>query len=520
MYSIVIKNASIIDGSGAAPFRGDIAIEQDKIVRIANDITSSAQVTIDAEGMVLAPGFVDIQNHSDSHWQLLDNPALESMVAQGYTTILVGNSGASLAPVISPQSLLSLQKWHSLEGANINWQTFAEFADVMKQKKFGSNVASLVGYSTLRRGLVGDRTSALSISELESLKAMASQALDEGAFGISTGLSYAHETVISDIELFEIAKVVAQHKTLLSIHLRDEYEKIVDSLREVITIAQQSQANTKIAHLKIRHDSNWSLLPEVIDEIETANHQGTNIHFDTYPYTYTWQPLYSYLPTWVTQGGRKHILDTINNPDQRAKILQWLINAPAKISNFIIASTTNNIHVTGKRIGSIAADMGVSSEEAMLKIIENGGSEVLVFDETMSEAIAESLCSHPLGYIATNGSGYGMGNKKILVHPRCFGTAPKFLHNVIHKKNITLQEAIRKLTGGPATKIGLVKRGLIKENYFADIVVFSPEKIQDKATYTNPYQYPVGINYVLVNGQMAVNHGQLNTNLSGDFLTK
>lgn len=520
MYSVIIKNASIIDGTGSSPYRSDLAIEQDRIVRVADNIRSSAQTIIDAEGLVLTPGFIDVQNHSDSHWQLLDNPALESMVAQGYTTILVGNSGASLAPIISSKSLLALQKWHSLEGYNINWQTFAEFAKVMKQRNYGCNVASLIGYSTIRRGLIGDRITPLSTNELDSMKTVADQALGEGAFGLSTGLSYSHENIISENELLEIAKIVAKNNSLLSIHLRDEYDKIIDSLREVIGIAEVSRANTKISHLKIRYKTNWSMVSEVLEEIENAYHKGLNLHFDTYPYVYTWQPLYSYLPNWVTQGGRLNVLNTLQNPIQRKKILQWLINAPANIPNFIIASTSNNIHVTGKRMSAVAADMNTTSEEAMLQIIENGGSEVLIFDETMSESVVEQLCMHGLGFIATNGSGYGMNNKKVLVHPRCFGTAPRFLHKVITSKVVTLQEAVRKLTGGPAKKIGLKDRGLIKEGYFADLVLFNPEKIQDKATYNNPYQYPLGIDYVFVNGQVANSNQELSKQLSGKFLTK
>ncbi|HEX3095534.1 MAG TPA: D-aminoacylase, partial [Patescibacteria group bacterium] len=199
MYSLLIKNATVIDGTGKAPIKADVAVEGDRIVNIGQDIKSSAQEVIHADGKVLTPGFIDLQNHSDSHWRLFDGPGLESMITQGYTTVMVGNSGASLAPLISESALLSLQKWHTLEGVNVNWRSFAEFAETMEEQKFGANIASLVGYSTLRRGLIGDRQTPVSVSELETLKRLAEDAINEGAFGISTGFAYAHEANISEV---------------------------------------------------------------------------------------------------------------------------------------------------------------------------------------------------------------------------------------------------------------------------------------------------------------------------------
>ena len=525
MYSLLIKKALVIDGTGKEPVVADVAVNGDAIVNIAPDITTGAEQVVHANGKVLAPGFIDIQNHSDSHWRLFDGPGLESMITQGYTTVIVGNSGASLAPLISEQSLLSLQKWHTLEGVNINWRSFKEFADSMSAQKFGANVASLVGYSTLRRGLIGDRQSAVSVEELQTLKRLANDAINEGALGISTGFAYAHESNISEVELYEMCKIVAEKKAYIAVHLRNEAEGIIESVREVIAAAEQAQASLKISHLKIRHGPNWPLVTDVLAELESAWHRGTNVHFDLYPYTSTWQPLYTYLPSWATMGGRSQLLESLKNKEQRSKILTSLNSSEANISQLIIASTATKLMVTGKPISTIAADFGTTSEEALLHLIENGGSEILVFDTSLDETVVTTMINHSLSFVGTNGSGYSTKDTTKLVHPRCFGTAAKFLHNVFlhnidnHKK-VTLTEAIRKLSYGPAQKAGIKDRGVIQINAKADLVLFDPSKIDSMSSIQNPYQYAQGIDQVWVNGKSAVINGVVNEERSGVFIRK
>ncbi len=520
MYSLLIKNATVIDGMGKEPVTADVAVEGDRIVNIASEIKSSAQEVVHAEGKVLAPGFIDLQDHSDSHWRLFDGPLLHSMITQGYTTVMVGNSGASLAPLISENALLSLQKWHTLDGVNVNWRGFDEFVETMSQQKFGPNVASLVGYSTLRRGLIGDRQTPISADELETLKRLANDSLDQGAFGISTGFAYAHEANISDIELYEIAQMVAANNAYLAVHLRDESEDVVASVREVIAAAEHAKANLKISHIKIRYKENWGLLPDVLAEIENAWHRGTNVHFDVYPYTSTWQALYTYLPTWATAGGRLQLIEILRDKTQRTKVLQALNTSHSDIPNLIVASTAAKLMVTGKTISSIAADFGTTSEEALLHLIENGGTEILVFDKSLSDKVVDAFCNHSLSFIATNGSGYDVNDTSKLVHPRCFGTAPKFLHNVIKSKSINLSEAIRKLTFGPAQKAGIKNRGSITIGNKADLVLLDMLKIDSQSSLENPFRYPEGVIGVWVNGQRAVTNNIPTGTQAGVFLKK
>jgi N-acyl-D-amino-acid deacylase len=519
MYSWIIKNASLIDGSGSKMQTADIAIEQDKIVAVGKNLAaSSAESIVDVKGLVLAPGFIDVQNHSDSYWQIFDNPKLESLITQGYTTLLIGNSGASLAPLISPDSLRSVQKWQPTTGLNVNWQTFAEYKQQLQNLSFASNLLSLVGYSTVRRGLLGDSTKTPDKAELTSILSVIEKSLEEGASGISLGLYYSHEINVTDVEIIALAELCVKYDKLLSVALRNESDRIVDSVRDLAAIADQTGVKLKISHLKIRHQKNWPLLRDVLDIIETSWHRGTKIYFDCYPYTYTLQPLYTYLPGWSLVGGRSHLLEKISDPETRAKILNELKNQPARLSELVIASTNNNIKVNGRTISQLAGEMQITSEEAVLNLIQHGGVSTLVFDNCLEEAGTKILLNHALGMIATNGGGYNLEHGNQLVHPRSFGTSAKFLRQVIDEKTISLEEAIAKLTSRPAGILGLTDRGIIKTGNIADLVLFDPEKINSQANIQNPYQYSEGIEGVWVSGQLAVNKGRSTEILAGKYI--
>ena len=521
MYSLVIKNVTVIDGTGNPGVLADVAIQGDEIANVAPKINSSAQSVIDGNGKVLCPGFVDLQNHSDSYWQIFDNPSLDAMISQGYTTILVGNCGASLAPLLTHEALFSLQKWHNLEGVNVNWVSYSEFIEELSRKRFACNIASLVGYSTLRRAIVGDQIRSLANRELASLKNALSESLEAGAFGMSSGLSYAHEIIISELELYELAKIVKNFGALFSVHLRSEGGEIIEALDEALDIAKNTGVNLKISHLKVRNEQNWEKFPEVVSLIDTAYMQGTQVHFDMYPYDIMWQPLYSYLPKWAIEGGRTIMLKHFADPVQKNKILMYLNNLGVKFSEVLVASTASKLNFSGRTIGQIAKNLECSSEQAVLNLIQNGGSEVLVFEKDLDMSQVEELTLHPLSFISTDGAGFSnLNHGGGLVHPRSFGAAAKFLSDVRKKGSLPLEAAIKKLTLGPAKKMGLKKRGEIKIGNFADLVIFDPGKIKDKATYENPYLLSEGLDYVFVNGKAALAEGKLTGQLPGYALRK
>jgi len=531
MYDIIIKNGAVIDGTGSALVHKDVAIQGDRIAAIGDLQHEGSRRVVDATGMYVAPGFVDIQNHSDAYWSLFDRPSLQSMSRQGITTILVGNCGVSLAPLLSSQALLSIQKWHQVKGLNSNWVSFKEYLEELSKKRYGTNVASLVGYSTLRRGLLGDDNRQLNSDEVKKISKVLRQSLQEGAFGLSTGLSYAHEAMAGETELAELARVVAEEDGLFSIHLRSEGAEILESIAEVLSLASSAAIaeqrkmpkplNLKISHFKIRGKDNWHLLKHAFEQLENAYQKIGNIHFDAYPYDFTWQVLYSYLPRWSYEGGRVILLKNLEDPIKRKKILDYLKSKDVRYPELFIAGTSVELNAAGKTLGNIARRLESTSEEALLSLIEHGGSDVMVFEKNLNPQEVRQILDHPLSMVATDGSAFGQEAKGTdeLVHPRCFGSMPEFLHMALEENLMSIEEAVHKISGIPAMKMGLKDRGILKTGNYADLAIFSAD-ISSSSTMESPYRFPKGMEFVILNGELTVDKGQSTDSLSGVVLKK
>lgn len=527
MFATIIRQGFIADGTGKKGFVGDIALEGDQIVAIAPHITTSAHVEIDATSKIIAPGFIDIQNHSDAFWQLFEHPQLSSILAQGFTTILVGTCGASLAPLLSHDALLSFQKWRTLEGANVNWKSFDEFATHFAKEKFGVNVGSLVGLNTIRRGIAGNDIHPFSADEFSALTQQVIESLEAGAYGVSTGLSYAHEAKASLLELAELGRLIHDKQRLLSVHMRNEGEGITASTEEVLDIVRHTGVNTVLSHFKFRGKEAWGYLHDTLDALEYASHQSLPIHFNMYPYDTVWQVLYRYLPSWAVVGGREAVLTHVRDSVSRKKILSYLNDQQLPADRIIIAGTGKQLNVVGKTLRDIAHNLELSVEQTILELIDNGGADVMVFDPALDPEQINTLLSHPLSCIATDGSGFPLEasfqsyTSHTLVHPRCFGSAPRFLRWALSGKHgMGVEEAVYKLTELPARIMGLADRGSLTVGLKADVVIFDPATIADTATSQNPYQSPQGIEYVFVNGVLSVAEGGLTENRAGHFLRK
>jgi N-acyl-D-amino-acid deacylase len=502
MYDIIIKNGTVIDGLGKAGKKMDIGIEKGKIVEMAPTITSKAVQTINAQDKFVTPGFIDVQNHSDSYWTLFDQPEQASLLSQGITSVIIGNCGASLAPLLNPESIKTIQKWHNLSGININWSSMAEFLQMLSTMPLGVNVGTLVGHATLRRGLVGDKIRQLTSDELKIMDKTLQDALSAGALGLSMGLIYAHEVNSSVAELKEVIGNLKPANKYLSVHLRSEASHILEAVDEVIDLASSTGTAIKISHIKVRGRKNWPLFDRVMNKIEVAYHQGLKIAFDVYPYSTSWSVLYTYLPKWAYEGGRAEILKVIADPLSRRKILDYLRDQSQDFKNIIVAESSGNSNFVGKTLGQIADNQNSSVEEAVLNVITATNAQVIVFDHNLSDDQVELFCASPLSMIATDGAGFNQKSEG-LVHPRCFGTMPKFLRMVREKKLLKWESAIRKLTGEPADFLGIADRGVIAVGKAADIVIFDPQTIADKADYKNPDLLSEGIDAVLVNGKMS-----------------
>lgn len=523
MYNVIIKNGTIVDGTGKPKFTGDIGINEDTIAEIGNLKNEHAEIEIDAEGKYVAPGFIDVNNHSDTYWRIFLDPEMESMLYQGVTTIVGGNCGSSLAPLTSHDVIKSIQKWTDISKINFNWLSMREFLDELERKKLAINFGSLVGHGTLRRGLVGDEVRDISPQEMRVMKAMLKQAMKEGALGFSTGLVYSHAKLASSREIAELAEIVKKYDGVYATHIRGESHELIRSVEEAIRIAKDTGVRLQISHLKAMGKKNWNLMGEAMSLIETARTNGVDVSFDVYPYTSTGSVLYILLPDWATEGGRSMMISRLKNPETRSRIIKEMMENEYDYSKITISISALDKTLNHKKIADIAKIQGKSLEEAVIDILIASEGRVVTMMEVLSEKNVDKGVINPFSIISSNGSGYNISHKETgeVVHPRNFGAFPRVLANYVRDRGVVgWEEAVRKMSGLPAEKFKIEKRGIVGKGNFADVIVFDPEKIKDEATVEDPYRYPVGIEWVLVNGKVALKNGIVTKELQGRVIRR
>jgi N-acyl-D-amino-acid deacylase len=519
----LIRNGTIIDGSGGKPIRADICINDGRISDIGSNISGDASVVIDAEQYVVCPGFIDMHSHSDMSIHF-DN-RLESMARQGVTTSVMGNCGSSLAP-INDDTINLIQKeidvfsppGHKLK---ITWRTFEEYLSTVEKVGIPINVIPLVGFGTVRiaAGPAYENREPTQ-SELTNMKASVAEAMRAGAFGLSTGLFYAPQSFASFNEILQLAKTVAKYNGLYFSHIRGEGSTVVQAVQELIDIVEQSGCRGgQISHHKIAGRHQWGTSKDTLKLIADANSRGLNIACDQYPYNRGATSLVSLLPPWVHEGGIKSLLEHLKNPESQMKIRSDVANGIDGWEDIIDEVGWQGIYISsvktdkwrpiqGKNLEQIADEFGYSDKFKLLfQILLDEAGEPSMTIESMNEDDIRRIMKDKHTMIGTDGS--GLSPTSILSygkpHPRSYGTYPRILGKYVREEGVlTIEEAIWKMTGFPAERLRLENRGLVREGYYADLVVFNPKTIQDKATFLDPHQFPVGIQNVIVNGDIIV----------------
>ncbi len=520
-FDVIITNATVIDGTGKDSYHSDIGITEDKITALQNLSGHKALTIIDAKNQVVAPGFIDILSHADNYWSLFDYPEAESFISQGITTVIGGNCGSSLAPVVTKDSLLSIQKWTDARRTSVQWASFSEFLRFLDQVSLPVNFGSLVGHSTLRRSFLGDEVRGLKPSELESLLETLERALREGAFGLSTGLGYAHEEFAPQEEIESFARVVQAHDALYSTHIRNEGANLLKSVEEALKLAKSVDVRVEIAHMKAKGKPNYQTIDEVIIRIQEAIERGNDIGFNLYPYSTTLSVLYPYLPSWSYEGGMKHLLENLRGKVTRKRIISEMQKGIINFARLTVAKADGLSNVIGKNFEQISEAQETSVEEAVLDVIESARGRLLVFDPSLSPEVVQRLLFHHAASVATDDGYYDTDKivgKNELVHPRAYGTFPKFLELVRLTKAISLEDAIFKLTGRVATRLRLRNRGTLEKGKAADVVIFDPETVGSDADFEAPFVKAKGIQTVIINGKVAYQHNELTHAGSGRAL--
>jgi len=521
-FDLVIKNGLVIDGIKNETYKADIGIAREHIKQIGNLQNATGKTVIDATGRVVSPGFIDIHTHTDI--EILINPKAESKIRQGVTTELGGNCGSSPFPL--KYSLPDYEK-RLAEESNIpiNWTDLKGFHAAIESKGAALNHATLIGQGTVRGYVMGDNQREPTAEELDQMKALVAEGMEQGAFGLSTGLEYTPGGFAGTDEVITLCKIAANYGGFYATHIRSEDKTVLEAVGEAIHIAETADLPLEIAHFKAVGKTNWWKLPLMIDLVERAAERGLNITADRYPYIAYSTGLTILFPQWALEGGLQQLIKRLRDDKSRQSMKAETLR---KVRGYgwekIVISNVHKKHnqwLIGKSIEEAAAANRVDPYEFMCDLIIDDESNVSHIGFGMNEKTTEIVLRHPLVMLGSDGSSlapYGpLGKGK--PHPRNYGAFPRFLgHYVRERKLLTLPKAIKKVTSKPAAKMGLSDRGTLKEGNFADIVVFDPKTIADKATFLEPHQYPAGIDYVIVNGTTVIDHGRHTEKLPGKVL--
>jgi N-acyl-D-amino-acid deacylase len=528
-YDLIIRNGHIIDGTGSPWYAADLAVKDGRIAAIGNLADADAKKVIDAHGHIVAPGFIDMLGQSEL--SMLVDPRLPSKIYQGITTEITGE-GESIAP-INDAILAANKDGYAHYKISPDWRTFDGYFARLRKQGIGINIGTYVGAATVREMVIGYDNRDPTPAELEKMKALLADAMQQGALGLSTALQYTPAPYAKTEELIALAKIAAQHGGIYATHMRSEGNAEMAALDEAFRIGREAHIPVEIFHLKASGKTNWGKMPQLVARIDTARASGIDVAADTYAYT-AWQNTFSaIIPPWAHDGGNTKLIERLKDSATRARIRkdmttpsdtwdnEWLaIGGPQDI----MISTVVNPDLqkyTGKRISEIAAEWHEDAIDTICDFLikDNAGTFVVVFG--MSEPDIQLALQQP--WMAIDNDYQGTSPEGLLgkdhPHPRAYGTFPRILAKFVREqKLLTLPDAIRKFTALPAQREHLIDRGVLKQGMWADVVVFDADTIHDVATYENPNQLSVGMEYVLVNGVPVISEGKMTGMLAGKVL--
>lgn len=528
-FDVVIRNGRIIDGTGSPWYLGDIGIRNSRIAAIGNLAAAPAKKTIDASGKVVAPGFIDMLGQSEL--TILVDPRLPSKIFQGITTEITGE-GSSVAPQ-NDETSRARQVAFNHYGITADWRTLDQYFARLERQGMGINLGSYVGATQVRRAVIGEGDRAPTPGELDRMKDLVRQAMQEGAMGLSTSLQYAPAPYASTEEIIALASEASKYGGIYATHMRSEGTEIFSALEETARIGRQARIPVEIWHLKVAGKQSWGKMPEVVAFIERQRSSGVDIAADTYAYTAWFNSLSAFIPPWAHDGGNAKLIENLKNPTIRARIRQDMKTPSTTWNNewdeiagpeAVLIGVVQNpklLSIQGKSLAEVATLWGKDPIDTIcdLLIEDNVFTGVAVFG--MQESDVDLALKQP--WVSIDNDSSGTSPEGILgqehPHPRSYGTFPRILRKYVREENLlTLSDAIRKFSALPAQRMRLTDRGVLKQDMWADVVVFDPKEVHDLATYERPNQLSMGMEYVLVNGVPVIENGKMTGALPGKVL--
>ena len=509
---LVLRRATVFDGSGGPGLELDVAVTGDRITGVGT-ITATGSEEIDLAGMALSPGFIDIHSHADL--SLLVNPNAESRIRQGVTLEVVGQDGNSVGPMSDAGFRGTRDRYRDSYGVDIDFRDLGGFLDRLDRSPATVNLASMVGHGTIRGLVVGGADRPATEDEIQRMRALIGEALDQGAVGFSSGLEYTPGSFADVSELVELANELGGTGYPYASHMRNEDDGVFAAVEETLHVGRMTGVPVQISHLKAQGERNWWKAKTILRSIEDARAAGLDVHFDRYPYVAYATGLSNLFPAWSRAGGSAAFIRRLEDPAQLPAIERL---ARAKVAllgswNAVQISSTRtarNAYARGRRLGELAQERSEDPFALTVRLLIEERNSVGMIGFGMSEENTAELLAHPLGMVCSDGGSYApygalSGGSP---HPRGYGTFPRLMGHYVRSGALSLELAVHKATALPAQKLRLADRGVIEPGAFADLVAFDPTTVADQATFEDPHQYPVGIPLVVVNGQVTLRDGE------------